>query len=183
MRKRLAAFVLTFAVILLAMCGCVGQPYAERVISSSSNATDSSDNNLLPPIVTTRKLYVSGAVERDGYVDIPLVTDRKTVLEIVGVAPCAAIPVDANVPLSAYLQEYIVNFVCDGVECQSVNVNSPYVSARQTFEGVDDRVIGKLADYISQHGAITNRDQLRLALDGDYDDNYYKFYIDVSDYA
>lgn len=179
---RKAVFALTLAVVLLVLCGCVYPPYAKQVIQAGNNASDKPNSDVNTP-ATTRKLYVSGAVERDGFIDIPLVTDYKTVLETVGSLPCTAIPANANTLIGAQTQSFIVDFVCDGRVCASVNVNSGYVLNRVTVDGVSGVVIDKLADYILSNGAIHNRSQLKLALGYDYADNFYKFYIDAADYA
>lgn len=179
---RLLAFTLMLAVVLFALCGCVYPPYAKQVIPSGSNAQGNLNTDVNSP-ATTRKLYVSGAVEHDGYIDIPLVTDYKTVLQIVGALPCTAVPANANTLIGAQIHSLVVDFVCDGRVFSSVNVNGDYVANRVSVDGVSSVVVNKLADYIALNGAIRNRAQLKSALNYDYADNFYKFYIDAADYA
>ena len=40
----------------------------------------------------------------------------------------------------------------------------------------------KLADYIEEHGKITDKTLLKQILGEDYADNYYKFFVSMDDY-
>ena len=71
----------------------------------------------------------------------------------------------------------------DGTEYFSVNVNGGLILTRSRIDGIEADIINKLADYIETNGKITNRNMLKTALGDDYEDNYYKFYIDIDDYA
>ena len=182
MIKRYVAIFILLIVTAFSLCACFSQPFKEvAVIPNNSNSGfDSSDSK---PSVEKRSLYVSGAVLNDGFITIPQLCDYKTALEIAGVTDFSVIFNNLNAPISVSCDSLIVGFKIDGKEFRSVNVNGGFVTLRQSVEGVDDAVINKLADYIETNGKITNRNALKLALGDDYGNNYYKFYIDVNDYA
>lgn len=183
MTKRLTAtIVLIFSVTLL-LCGCLSQPFAEVTLNSNPSDTQTVEKGNVQPSIPTRKLYVSGAVLNDGYIDAPNLCDYKTVLEIVGITDYTVIPNGYFALVSVDTDSVIFEFLNDGVQYCSVNVNGLLVSLRMEADGVDYAIINKLADYIEANGKITNRSALKSALGEDYADNYYKFYIDVEDYA
>lgn len=178
MKNRLFATISLLIIILLILCGCFSQPYVEQTITSNKDV-----NQHDKPAIPTRTLYVSGAVQVDGFVTVPQICDYKTVLDIVGVTDYSVLPVDITSPIGAYVDALIINYSYNGASYSSVNVNGALVTSRLSIDGVDDSVVNKLADYIQSNGIIVNRNQLKLALSDDYDDNYYKFYIDRLDYA
>ena len=177
-----------FLLIAFVLCGCVPQPYVEQVIKTNGGAIDkpsdpNSSNVDERDEIGSRILYVSGAVMTDGYVTIPQICDYKTLFDIVGVTEFTSMPQDLSKLIEDNQDSYIANFTYDGVNYTSVNVNSVYVTARLSIDGVASAIVDKLADYIEAYGAITNRNQLKLALGDDYENNYYKFYIGKLDYA
>ena len=175
--------ILILAVTAMLLCGCFSSPYAEQVVNSNKNTLDNSsgDNNI--PTVPTRTLYVSGAVVNDGYITIPQVCDYKTALDIAGVLSSSVLPINIFAPIPSNTDSLLINFCIDDTIYYCVNVNGAYVTSRLSIDGIDDLIVNKLADYIQSNGVISNRSQLKIALGDDYNDNYYKFYIDKSDYA
>lgn len=190
MTKKFIALALLLTAALFVLCGCISQPYAEQKFladksngaSSQNPDNDKNDGNDTEEIYG-RKIYVSGAVINDGYIAIPEICDYKTVLDIAGMTDYTAITVNLKTLVNNYVDSYIVDFICDGKVCSSINVNGAFITSRIEIEGVSSIVVGKLADYIQANGKITNRLQLKSALESDYEENYYKFYIDVADYA
>lgn len=176
--KRISALMLMFAVALFALCGCIAQPYAKQIITVNKH-----NGNTVGDEPVARQLYVSGAVERDGFITVPTVCEYKTVFDAVGILTYSAVPANVREFVNSNADEYIVGFVFNNVAYEAINVNGSMVTSRYDVEGVDSRVVSKLADYIETYGKVTNREQLKLALGGDYKDNYYKFYIAVTDYA
>lgn len=172
MTKRLISTILLFFAALSVLSGCFNSPYAEQIITDDTNPTD-----------FTRKLYVSGAVTNDGYITVPQLCDYKKAIAAAGLTEYSFIRADLNKNLPADIDCLIVDFTYDGAACPSVNVNGGYVASRSEIAGVPRSVVNKLADYIELHGAVTNRNDLKFALGDDYADNYYKFYIDINDYA
>lgn len=182
MIKRYVAIIVLLIVTAFSLGACFSQPFKEvAVIPNTSNA--GLDNSGFKPSATMRTLYVSGAVLNDGFITIPQLCDYKTALEIAGVTDFSVITNNLTAPISVSSDSLIIGFKIDGKEFRSVNVNGGFVTLRQSVEGVEDVVIYKLADYIETNGKITNRNALKLALGDDYGYNYYKFYIDVNDYA
>lgn len=165
------------------MCGCFPQPFAEVVVSRGNGSTSDGNNNQDKPVIQTRRLYVSGAVTNDGYVEVPQICDYKTVLETVGIVDYSVLPTNLSDSIPGKNESLIINFYQDGRICYSVNVNGLFVTSRLSVDGVDSDIINKIADYIQNNGVIKNRSQLKLALGDDYDENFYKFYIDETDYA
>ena len=159
-------------VLALVLCGCISTPFAEQVIP-----TDTKPNE------TTRKIYISGAVENDGYITVPQLCDYERAMEVAGFTDYSVMPSNPTSVIVPNVDRLIVGFVCDGLEYDSVNVNGGLIKQRARVDGVDDVIVAKLADYIETNGVIANRDMLRVALGDDYKDNYYKFYIDIDDYA
>lgn len=185
MTKRMITTIILLIAMCFILCGCIPRPYAEQLISKNENTSigDVDKPSQDEPILSERTLYVSGAVQKDGFIVIPQICDYKTALGIAGVTSFSVMPSNPTSPISVDLDVLIVDFTIDGVVYSSVNVNGAAVALRLSIDGVDDEVVIKLADYIEVNGKITNRSILRLALSDDYDDNYYKFYIDLDDYA
>lgn len=182
MIKRYVAIFIILIVTAFSLCACFSQPFKEVAVIPNTSDADF-DNSGSKPSVTTRTLYVSGAVLNDGFITIPQLCDYKTALEIAGVTDFSVISNNLTAPISVSCDSVIIGFKIDGKEFRSVNVNGGFVALGQSVDGVENAVINKLADYIETNGKITNRKALKLALGDDYGDNYYKFYIDVNDYA
>lgn len=127
------------------------------------------------------RVYVSGAVETDGYVTVNEGTDVAAVAHRMGMHKNGILP-----PVTTRFVKsgecIIVDFCIDGVSYSSVNVNGGYVVGRIVPEGVSAQAINALADYIEAYGKIRNRTQLRVALGELYEDNYYRFFIAEADY-
>ncbi len=191
MIKKFTALALLLTVALSILCGCIPQPYVEQKFTSDksngalSQNTDNNDKNDGDDTadIDGRKLYVSGAVVNDGYIVIPQICDYRTVLDKAGITDYTAVPANLKALVNNYVDSFVADFICDGKVCSSINVNGAFVTSRIEIEGVSGEVVDKLADYIEANGKITNRLQLKSALGDDYQENYYKFYIDVADYA
>ena len=172
-------------VLAVALCGCIPQPFAEQIITPPNNmpANNTNKPNKVEPSVATRKLYVSGAVQNDGYIELPQLCDYKTALEAAGLLDCSAISSNFTSLIAADVDRLIVDFKTDGVLHSSIDVNGYLVTLNMHIDGIEDSVVSKLSQYIEVNGKICNRSQLMTALGDDYADNYYKFYIDIYDYA
>lgn len=81
------------------------------------------------------------------------------------------------------ISQIIINYIQNGLVFYSVNVNGASIIYRLNVENVSEKIVNKIADYIELNGSISNRTKLRAALGEDYEDNYYKFFIDEQDYA
>lgn len=127
------------------------------------------------------RVYVTGAVDVDGYVTVGEGTDVAAVVHRAGMHKNGILP-----PVTTRLvksgESIIVDFCIDGVSYSAVNVNGGYVDGRIAADGVSMQAINALADYREAHGTIRNRTQMRVALGELYEDNYYRFFIAEADY-
>lgn len=79
-------------------------------------------------------------------------------------------------------KQLAVNYFDGEKMCYCVNVNGPLITLRTNVENVSPQVVDKLADYIEEHGKITDKTLLKQILGEDYADNYYKFFVSMDDY-
>lgn len=181
MTIKFTAIIILVFVVLLTLCGCLSQSLAGVNIDADKNSNvDSSDKN---PSDYDRVVYVSGAVQNDGYVTVPQICDYKSLLNIAGITNSTATLMNISTLIPNNSKCIVFNFMLDGTEYFSVNVNGGLILTRSRIDGIEADIINKLADYIETNGKITNRNMLKTALGDDYEDNYYKFYIDIDDYA
>ena len=154
--------------LCLVFCGC-SMPYAEKTIPSNKT--------------TYFNIYVSGAVENDGYFSFVAGSDYKEVLTKAGELPATYCSNDLSRLLTRDVREIILDYKVNGVTFYSVNVNGILITSRSPVDNVEPRIVDMLADYIESNGKITNRIKLRQALGEYYEDNFYKFFISEQDYA
>ncbi len=128
-------------------------------------------------------VYVCGAVQNEGFVDVPEGSDYAFLLEKAGVLSVTYYPTNILIIVTPRTKMLAVNYFDGEKSCYCVNVNGSAVTYRLDVENVDSSVIDILADYIERHGKIRNKATLRTVLgDEIYQSNFYKFYIDISDY-
>lgn len=168
MKKSVLAILL---IALLSLCGC-SMPLKPAQIPSNSNEKTS-----------TCTVYVSGAVANDGYVTVNIGSDYYALLTQAGLLGCSAMVENSSNVIKGDVTQLIVNYIQNNRTYYSVNVNGAAVTYRLGAENISSNVINKLADYIEANGIISNRGELSAALGDDYNDNYYKFFIDEQDYA
>lgn len=130
---------------------------------------------------TTFRIYLSGAVERDGYYEVGAGTSYMQLFQQAGILSQTILPSFYSNLVDGSVTCFILDYY-DGAICQSINVNSALIVGRLPVSGLSSEVVNKLADYIEYNGAISNRQQLKEALGSDYQDNYYKLYIAEADY-
>ncbi|MCM1194522.1 MAG: hypothetical protein NC099_03425 [Corallococcus sp.] len=163
---------ITYLLCLIFICACLScctPPLGEREIEPNESKTFT--------------VYVSGAVEHDGYFTAESGSSLYAILSQAGILEESVLPSDSPSVINGDVEIIIVDFYADGARHSSVNVNGEDVILRLPNEYVSRQVIDKLACYIERNGAISNRDELEEALGDDYGDNYYKFFIDETDYA
>lgn len=169
MKRTLIFIILTLCVTVL--CGC-SMPLKPAQTPSNSNEKTS-----------TCTVYVSGAVANDGYVTVNIGSDYYALLTQAGLLDCSAMVENSSNVIKGDVTQLIVNYIQNNRTYYSVNVNGAAVTYRLGAENISSNVINKLADYIEANGIISNRGELSVALGDDYNDNYYKFFIDEQDYA
>lgn len=172
MKRRL----LTTVILILSVC----------LLLSACDAVGTLGDNELPnhQEVNTVVIYVCGAVEHEGYYEVEVGMDYYELLRKVGLLPVSAPPTFSSAFVDGSVTDIVVDYFDGGVRRYSINVNNPWIASRSydDVEGLTREVVDRLADYIEAHGSIANKEQLKLALLDDYDDNYYKLFIAETDY-
>ena len=130
----------------------------------------------------TIRLYVYGAVEREGYVEVAAGSTYDVAIHSAGLLPESVLPSYAAVIVNENLTRVAVDYYDGSVARQCVNVNGVLVIGRFHVDGISDNIINMLADYIEQHGKISNKNELVAALGDDYSANFYKFFVAEEDY-
>ena len=171
MRIRFNTTVTLLVALGVILCGCGGcSPPLGKVEVPTK------------PETKTVRIYVCGAVEHEGYYEVKAGTDYYDVFRLAGILPQSAVPTLSSPYVDGSVTNLIVDFYDGSIRYSSVNANSVLIAMRQHVDGLSDRVVAKLADYLDQNGKITNKHQLELALGGDYADNFYKLFIAEIDY-
>ncbi len=165
------SLIIVLLICLVAFCGC-SMTLKPVNVSKNPNANKSKYT-----------VYVSGAVATDGYVSVVVGSDIYAVLSKAGLLDCSQTPENSTALVTEQTSNIIVNYRQNNRTYYSVNVNGAAIIYRLNVENVSEEVVNKLADYISQNGPIGNRAKLREALGEDYENNFYKFYIEQKDYA
>lgn len=167
--KKIIIFVLIL-ILCFIFCGCSGNvsPFKEQ-------ETD---------VKTPRKfkVYVCGAVEHEGYVEVEEGTDYAATIALAGLIPQTVYPRNPQLLIKENGEVLTLQYY-DGSACRDcVNLNGGYIKYRLAVDGIDDDIINRIADYYDLYGKITDREILKEILGEDYQDNYYKFFVSVQDY-
>lgn len=170
MNKHTIALILLIVacVALLGGCGSIQPPFGNVTLTTQQPSR--------------YRIYVSGAVERDGYYEVEAGNDYFTVVQLAGSLRETVLPSLATTFIDGSVTELILGYYDGEARCDSINVNSELILFRIPIEGISTQIVNKLADYIIANGKITNRVQLQIALGDDYADNYYKLFIAEVDY-
>lgn len=164
--KKIVTLMLLFLVVFSA---CSLSPFAERKTPVKSQKIYS--------------VYVCGAVEKEGFVDAPEGSDFGYLLDMAGASSHAFYPVFSLELVTENTKILAVDYYDGEKACPCINVNGGAVTSRMTVENIDISVINILADHIEQHGKIRNKSVLKAVLGDElYRENYYKFFVDISDY-
>ena len=170
MKMRFFTTVILLIVVCVVLCGCAffSAPLSQAEI------TNRTANKV--------RIYVCGAVEREGYYEVEVGTDYAEVLRRAGALPQSVTPVLNSSYVDGNLDVIIVDYYDGQTKRVSIDANSVLICARKSVDGLSDEVVNKLADYIDAHGKIANKGQLEQALGRDYANNYYKLHIAEKDY-
>ena len=131
---------------------------------------------------TTFRLYVSGAVEREGYVEVVAGSSYDTAIRLAGLLKETVLPSYAATTVNGDFTQIVLSYYDGEKVCDSINANSLLIANRLRVYGISDEIVNKLADYIDLHGKISNKQCLAEALGDDYQSNYYKFFVAEKDY-
>ena len=171
MKTRLNATVILFIVICITLCGC-------DIFDATLGAVKVPNHSQTAKV----RIYVCGAVEREGYYYAEVGTDYISVLRLAGLLPESILPTLSSSYVDGKITQIIVNYYDGKTMRNSINANSVLIVRRAPVNGLDESVVNKIADYIETYGKLTNKKQLKLALGDDYDANFYKLYIPEKDY-
>lgn len=128
------------------------------------------------------KVYVCGAVLHEGYVEVEEGTDYATVIDLAGFIPQTVLPTDPHRLIVEEGVSLSLQYNDENGHHNCININGGYIQYRLPVEGIDEDVINRIADYYELNGKITDKELLKEILGEDYQENYYKFYVDVKDY-
>ena len=127
-------------------------------------------------------VYVFGAVAEEGYGEVAGGADYSMLVEEAGIIAQTYLPDFPYTLVKSTTKQLAVNYFDGENMCYCVNVNGPLITLRMNVENVSPQVVDKLADYIEEHGKITDKTLLKQILGEDYADNYYKFFVSMDDY-
>ncbi len=177
MKKKLITLLLF--VLCLTLCGCSADLTPFKPVASNTETqhdSNSSNNNS-----DKLKIYVGGAVENEGYVEVDYGSTYADLLRLAGVNEHTVHPSNPNKLVTSDTELYL-NFYDGDTVCSCVDLNGEIFIYRLTVAGIDKSIINKIADYKDVHGAIHNKEQLKEILGDDYQSNYYKFFVAAIDY-
>ena len=173
--RKVVGFIFIFVLCCFCFSGCIDGLPAQ---SFQPPVTPSQPNNTSK----TFSVYVCGAVENEGYVDVPEGSDYLALAEKAGVLPQTYFTQNPQTLVTEDTKVLPLDWYDGTVARSCVNVNGGYVTMRREIDGIDAVIINKIADYIALNGIITDRLQLKEILGDDYADNFYKFFVSVEDY-
>ena len=169
--KKVVGFIFIFVLPFVCFSGCADMSPAKS--ESSSSQLDSTK---------TYRVYVCGAVAVESYVEVPEGADYSMLVEKAGRIAVTYFVQNPQTLVTADTKVLLLNWFDGGKAVDCVNVNGGYVTMRQPIEGIAPEIINKIADYIEEHGKITDKVVLKEVLGQDYDNNFYKFFVSVDDY-
>ena len=171
MRTRFITTVILLFIFCATLCGC-----------GVFDAPRSGVEVPIQPTAAPIRIYICGAVEREGYYEVEVGTDYSDVLSLAGILPQSVFPILDSSYVDGNITSIVVNYYDGETVYDSINANSALIAARMPIDGLSESIVNKIADYIELHGKIANKEKLKLALGDDYTDNYYKFFIKENDY-
>lgn len=128
------------------------------------------------------KVYVCGAVEREGYYIVP---EGKTVADVVamaGLLPETIMPKNATTYIKTNCQ-IAVGYYQNGETFHCLNVNGATVLYNLTAQNIPAEIVEKLHTYLKNHGKITNKQMLKSILTAEeYQQSHYKLFVSEADY-
>lgn len=171
MKTRFLTTVILLLIVCATLCGCGtwGAPLGKVEIPNQTNSP-------------TVRIYISGAVERDGYFEAVVGEDYTEVLRRAGLLNESILPTLSSSYVDGSVTVIYVDYYDGETVHESTNVNGLTIAAHIDIDDLSIEVVNKLADYIQTHGKISNRQQLAQALGSDYTANYYKLFIAEYDY-
>lgn len=168
-------WIIIVAIVALTFCGCSNT--AQQFVLSPLKDVEIDDNSERYFL-----LYVCGAVQNEGYYTVKEGTTYAQVVHLAGVLPQTVLPDYSMHFVDGKTTVVSVGYRDNGTNCSCINVNGSAVKYRRNVNGISSEVINLLADYLDIHGKITDKKQLQQILGSLYQDNYFKFFVEVDDY-
>lgn len=182
--KRFIALTLLLLFAIVAFCGCGDDTHYIQGDGFNKPTTSPYQSDFLPEVTNVNyRVYVCGAVQTEGYFVVKQGTTIAEVIAFAGILPQTVLPQNAQSFVQTDCQ-IMVDYHQNGVNYSVINVNGLVVISNAQAQNVDAEVIAKLHDYYTQHGTITNKNQLKQILtEQQYQKNHYKFFVQERDYA
>lgn len=165
--KRFLLFIELIFVLFLS--SCIPKPFETRQLEKIEQETF--------------LVYVCGAVENEGFVEISEGADYRQLVYFAGYIPQTVMPATPYAVVSRETETFILRYY-DGTKfCYCTNVNGAAVKDRLEIENISPEIVDKIANYLEKYGKITDKTQLKHILnEEEYQDSYYKFFVSMEDY-
>lgn len=184
--KRLLAIIciLLFAVTVLCACDNSFAQKSQMQGDGFFQPTTSpyQSQNIPNKTDATFTVYVCGAVANEGYYVVAQGSTVADAIALAGILPQSIFPTNSQSFVQSNCQ-IVVRYHENGTNFDCINLNGIYVQHNLPTQNVDESVIAKLNAYYLQNGTITSKQILQQILtEQEYQQNYYKFYVQESDY-
>lgn len=183
--KRIIALICILIVAITAFCCCDGSFDYTNISGDGFNKPTASPykSQAVPNKQDgVFKVYVCGAVEREGHYLVP---QDKTVADVVamaGLLPESVMPKNATTYIKNNCQ-IVVDYYQNGATYNCVNVNGATIQNNLLVDNIPAEVVQKLHTYLKNCGKITNKQTLKRILTAEeYQQNHYKFFVQEADY-
>ena len=170
--------MLLILVLCLVFCGCDQSKISPWGEKTAQNGVKNPENGVTVKLT----IYVCGAVQSEGYIEVELGTSYYDVVALAGILSQTVLPTFASAYVDGSVNKIVIGYNDGETNRESINVNSALIAARLPVDGLSEDIVNKLADYIETNGKIANRHQLELALGEDFADNFYKLFVAENDY-
>ena len=184
--KRIVALICILLVAITALCACDGSFTQKSPIKGDGfNAPTPSpyQSQSLPNKGDVHyKVYICGAVQREGYYVVPEGTTVAQAVTLAGLLPETFMPENATTYIKNNCQ-IIVNYHENDRNFDCLNVNGAMVQYNLPVENIPANIIQKLHTYLQKYGKIANKQVLEQILTSEeYAQNHYKLFVTEDDY-
>ena len=181
MKKNCGFALILIFILCFLLCACDNSTISPWGQQSPENGQNDGENSGVT--TKTYQIYVCGAVENEGYYEVKEGDTYFQAVMQAGILEQSSLPSNVYSLVNGEQTAIVVNYLENGTEKYCINANHQFFSLRLPWEGLSDEVVNKIADYIDEHGAITNKTVLREVLgDEDYENYHFKLYIAEADY-
>lgn len=165
--KKLLAILMLFSMFGLCACTQEDFPFANRQMAG-----------VAPKVFC---VYVCGAVQTEGYVEVQEGADIRQLVLLAGYIPQTEMP-SLPYALVTNTSALVLRYFDGSKFCYCTNLNGA-AAQNCLAENVPLEVQQKIAAHLKQQGKISDRTQLKQILtQQEYDDNFYKYFVSEEDY-